>query len=389
MDCLVLDWVKTFLAVYRAGSVTAASRSLHLTQPTVSQHLKALESHLGRPLFDRLPRGVSPTPTGYELAASIGPHLDMIESLLESARAQPAGRWTGVVRLGGPADLIATAVVPSLAAALDDGIKLRIRLGLTDELIDGLRGRELDLVLATLQRRARGIEYEPIYKEEFVLVAGARWAARISRRSLQRQGATALADAPILAYAEHLPLLRRYWEKVFGTRLASRRAWSRPTCALCWARRWPGPESRSCPATSPPTRWRAVPCASWPRRWRRRATRSTWPTDPSRWSTPASVWSASSCAAPPPTGDPAAAAWWTGVVLGKEQKRANPYVTRPPAPRAHAAVDRRARAIILRRTPPGGARLLDSSLLFTHLVFAHLAPHLLHRGVAGAVPAPG
>jgi DNA-binding transcriptional LysR family regulator len=219
MDCLVLDWVKTFLAVYRAGSVTAASRSLHLTQPTVSQHLKALESHLGRPLFDRLPRGVSPTPTGYELAASIGPHLDMIESLLESARAQPAGRWTGVVRLGGPADLIATAVVPSLAAALDDGIKLRIRLGLTDELIDGLRGRELDLVLATLQRRARGIEYEPIYKEEFVLVAGARWAARISRRSLQRQGATALADAPILAYAEHLPLLRRYWEKVFGTRL--------------------------------------------------------------------------------------------------------------------------------------------------------------------------
>lgn len=215
----MLDWIKTFLAVYRAGSVTAASRSLHLTQPTVSQHLKALESHLGRPLFDRVPRGVTPTPAGHQLAASIGPHLDMVEAMVESARAQVEGRCTGLVRLGGPADLVATAVLPSLTAALDEGVKLRIRLGLVDELIDALRGRELDLVLATLQRRARGIEFEAIYDEEFVLVAAPRWAARISPGALRRHGAGALADAPILAFAEHLPILRRYWEGVFGARL--------------------------------------------------------------------------------------------------------------------------------------------------------------------------
>ena len=215
----MLDWIRTFLAVYRAGSVTAAARSLHLSQPTASQHIKSLESHLGRPLFDRLPRGVSPTPAGHELAASIGPHLEMVEAALESARAPAAGRMTGVVRLGGPADLIATAVIPPLTAALDEGIKLRLRLGLADELIDALRGRQLDLVLATVQRRARGIEYEPLYREEFVLVAGPRWAARISPRLLQRQGAAALAGAPVLAFAEHLPIVRRYWEAVFGARV--------------------------------------------------------------------------------------------------------------------------------------------------------------------------
>lgn len=215
----MLDWIRTFLAVYRAGSVTQASRALHLTQPTVSQHLKALESHLGRPLFDRIPRGVQPTPTGHQLAASVGPHLDMVEALVESTRSQVAGRCTGVVRLGGPADLVATAVLPSLTAALDEGVKLRIRLGLTDELIDALRGRELDLVLATVERRGRGIEYEPLYREEFVLVAAPRWAARISPRAIQRQGAAALADAPILAFAEHLPILRRYWEGAFGGKL--------------------------------------------------------------------------------------------------------------------------------------------------------------------------
>ena len=215
----MLDWIRTFLAVYRSGSVTAASRSLHLTQPTVSNHLKALESHVGRPLFDRIPRGVSPTPTGHQLAGAVGPHLDIVEALVESARTEVAGRCTGLVRLGGPSDLVATLVLPSLTAALDEGVKLRVRLGLADELLDGLRGRELDLVLSTVHRRARGVEFEPIYREEFVLVAGPRWAARIGPRAVHKRGAAALADVPILAFAEHLPIVRRYWERVFGTRM--------------------------------------------------------------------------------------------------------------------------------------------------------------------------
>jgi DNA-binding transcriptional LysR family regulator len=58
----------------------------------------------------------------------------------------------------------------------------------------------------------------PLTDEEFVLVAGAGWAARIDRDRVARLGAAALRGVPLVAYAEDLPIVRRYWRAVFGTR---------------------------------------------------------------------------------------------------------------------------------------------------------------------------
>lgn len=108
----------------------------------------------------------------------------------------------------------------ALSPALDEGVRLRVRLGLAEDLIGALRARELDVVLATTRVRARGVTYEALYDEELMLVAGERWAARIPARAIRTRGAAALADVPLLAYAEHLPLLKRYWRVVFGARLS-------------------------------------------------------------------------------------------------------------------------------------------------------------------------
>jgi DNA-binding transcriptional LysR family regulator len=220
-DSAVLDWLKTFLTIYRAGSVTAAAGALHLSQPTVSQHLKGLEAHVGNPLFDRLPRGVTPTAAGHELAAALGSHLDVAEIALESARRQPGARSAGTARLGGPAELLSAAVMAALIPALDEGLRLRVELGLAADLIAALRRRELDVVVATARVRAAGVVYEPLYDEELVLVADPRWASRIGSQAVRRRGAAALAEIPIVAYARHLPLLQRYWRHVFGERLAA------------------------------------------------------------------------------------------------------------------------------------------------------------------------
>lgn len=217
----MLDWMKTFMAVYRAQSVTEAARALHLTQPTVSSHLKALENHLGFELFDRLPRGMSPTAAGHELAETAGSHVDLLEATLESSRRWAGARRAGTVRLGGPAEFLSEVVVPELASKLDEGAGLRVQLGLAQDLVAALRARELDLVVATTRVRARGIVYERLHDEELVLVAGPRWADRIRPRAVREQGAAALAGVPLLAYAQHMPLLRRYWRVVFERRLTT------------------------------------------------------------------------------------------------------------------------------------------------------------------------
>lgn len=56
--------LRTFVVVAREGSVTRASDVLHLSQPAVSAHIKAMEDGLGLSLFERTPRGMSLTQDG-------------------------------------------------------------------------------------------------------------------------------------------------------------------------------------------------------------------------------------------------------------------------------------------------------------------------------------
>ena len=54
-----------FYTVAREGSMARASAVLHLTQPTVSSQIKALEEALGEKLFERRGRGLALTETGH------------------------------------------------------------------------------------------------------------------------------------------------------------------------------------------------------------------------------------------------------------------------------------------------------------------------------------
>ena len=46
-----LQTLRSFVEVYRSGSISDAARALGLTQPAVSQHIAALETQLGKQLF--------------------------------------------------------------------------------------------------------------------------------------------------------------------------------------------------------------------------------------------------------------------------------------------------------------------------------------------------
>lgn len=59
-----LGWLRSFEAAARHLSFTGAARDLNMTQSAVSQQIKALEHHLGRPLFHRRPRVLELTEAG-------------------------------------------------------------------------------------------------------------------------------------------------------------------------------------------------------------------------------------------------------------------------------------------------------------------------------------
>ena len=70
----MLDWddLKIFLAVARAGSLSAAAREVELTQPTVGRRITALESQLGAKLFVHHAEGRRLTRTGQRILEHAG-----------------------------------------------------------------------------------------------------------------------------------------------------------------------------------------------------------------------------------------------------------------------------------------------------------------------------
>ncbi|MGW7052259.1 LysR family transcriptional regulator [Streptomyces sp. NPDC054887] len=216
-----LNLLRTFLAVYRAGSFTAAAQLLGLSQPTVTTQIRTLERQTGRELFERLPRGVAPTPVADELATRVAAPLDALA--VATAPASPDDSPAEPVHLAGPAELLCTRVLPGLAGLVADGVRLRVTTGLTDHLLDELRAGRHDVVIATTRPRGRTLASVPLMDEEFVLVAAPVWADRL-REGLAAEGPAVLSPVPLVTYAEDLPIARRYWRHVFGKRLTRRAA---------------------------------------------------------------------------------------------------------------------------------------------------------------------
>ena len=218
-ESLDLNQLRTFLAVHRAGSFTAAAQLLGLSQPTVTAQMRALERRLGRRLFERLPRGVASTVMAEQLAAEVSAPLDALAAVAGGDQTDESA--PDPVHLAGPAELLCTRALPSLASLVGAGdLRLRVTLGLADDLLNGLRAGQYDLVVSTIRPRGRALTAEPLADEEFVLVASPGWAERIGTGRVEREGPSALRDVPLVTYAEDLPIARRYWRHVFGTRLA-------------------------------------------------------------------------------------------------------------------------------------------------------------------------
>jgi DNA-binding transcriptional LysR family regulator len=207
-----LDLLRTFLAVHRAGTITGAAQLLGLAQPTVTAQLRSLETAVGHELFDRLPRGVAPTPAADELARRIAVPLDELELLV---RGDGPTAYADIVRLGGPAEFVCERALPALSGLVADGLQLSVTFGFPDGLVDDVATGRIDLAISSRRPRRRGIVAEPLCDEEFALVAAPGWAERIG----PVDGPEALQNVPLIAYSAEAPILRRYWRTVFESRL--------------------------------------------------------------------------------------------------------------------------------------------------------------------------
>lgn len=212
-----LEWYRSFIEVYRVGTVSGAAQVLHLTQPAVSQHLAALESALGHPLFQRTPRRMVPTEAGKRLYTQVVAAIETLESIPTKSTLTNAPQ---LIRIGTPQEFFSERILSQLP--LDENTLYTIRFGLAADLIGQLLEGHLDTVIATQKISCSGLEYQLVFEETFWLVGPPATEIPISPEVLQNDLTPLeqwLRTQPWIAYSEELPIIRRFWRVVFGRRI--------------------------------------------------------------------------------------------------------------------------------------------------------------------------
>ncbi len=149
-----MSWInythlRCFWATVREGSVSAAGRALHVSQPTVSAHLKTLETVVGKRLLNRSRSGISLTSTGravYRYADEIFRLGAELEGSLRGDRIPVVQR----LRLG-IADVVPKSVVHHViqpALKMKERPRVACYEGKPPELLARLARQELDAVVA-------------------------------------------------------------------------------------------------------------------------------------------------------------------------------------------------------------------------------------------------
>lgn len=215
-----LALLRTFVTVHRAGSFTRAAALLGLSQPAVTSQIRTLERQLGRPLFLRRARGVTPTTVGDELAHRAAPHLDALVDIVEVGLDEGPGVRT--LHLAGPPEFTSARALPALTPLISQGLALRSTfVSNAEDTLDGLAAGHHDLAIATVRPRGGLLTSTPLCDEEHVLVAAPRWAGRLGPGALRHKGSVLLEQLPVVEVHESLPLVSRYWATVFDRRPAA------------------------------------------------------------------------------------------------------------------------------------------------------------------------
>jgi LysR family transcriptional regulator for metE and metH len=163
--------LKLLLAIYETGSVTAAAKALHLTQPALSQQLRQIEEQLGIDLFHRVRRKMVLTPAGQtalETAARVLSDLKNTESHLRNV----ASGTHGVIRISTEC-YTCYFWLPAVLRQFQKrypGIEVYVDVAATPNPLPRLLRRDLDLGVVSSEPHDSAIRFDPLFEDEMVVV---------------------------------------------------------------------------------------------------------------------------------------------------------------------------------------------------------------------------
>ena len=168
---ITLTQLNSFMAVVRAGSVTAAAEELVVTQPSVSAALASLSREVGVDLVERDGRNVRLSPAGEAFA----PYAAHVLGLLEQGRsaaheaADTTARKVRITAVTTAGEFLAPALIQAFAAT-HPGIEVELDVGNRERVFRAVRQHEADVAIAGRPPSGGELVAIPFLENEVVLI---------------------------------------------------------------------------------------------------------------------------------------------------------------------------------------------------------------------------
>lgn len=179
MRNLNLDQLQTLIAIADLGTFAAAAQALHLAPPTVSLHIKELESRMQALLLVRGRRQAELTPAGQALVEEGRKLLAASDDLIDLVQRRATGR-EGLVKVGVSAG-VSTRLLPLMLDALNrrsPGVEVRLEALGSSDAMARLKAATLDIgIVASPQAAVAEITLMPWRNDRMVALLPASWQA--------------------------------------------------------------------------------------------------------------------------------------------------------------------------------------------------------------------
>ena len=169
-----LKQIETFIAIVETGSIRAAARKLHVSQPAVTKSIRGLEDELHAQLLRRTPHGVVPTAAGRAFFTRVRvAHTEIRKAGEEVTRL--GGESSGSISLGsGPLGML--LIVPDAVAQFRREcplVRIRILEAFSRTFLPMLRDGTLDLAIGTRTSATLdpALRFRPLFRNNFVVAA--------------------------------------------------------------------------------------------------------------------------------------------------------------------------------------------------------------------------
>ncbi|QPQ33810.1 MULTISPECIES: LysR substrate-binding domain-containing protein [unclassified Lysinibacillus] len=204
------DALKTFVTLVEVNNFTKASEILHISQPSVSLHIKNLEQEFHTTLFIRSPKSVQITPTGEILYKRAKQIIAIAEAAQEDILAYHHSiQGTLII---GASFTIGENILPSILSKLQQQfpqLELQVIIGNTEEIIQFTKLLQVDIGLIEGQAHDHELIIQPFMQDELFIVSASNHPLveqpSITISQLQRQKWVAReAGSGTRNYLDHL-----------------------------------------------------------------------------------------------------------------------------------------------------------------------------------------